>query len=63
MLSIEQIVDTINIPDFDRTEFLKYVKYTESNVKTIPPNIKPYYRKLYRRIKTIYDRQFILARL
>ena len=63
MLSIEQIIDTIDIPDFDKNDFLKYVKYTESTVKTIPPNIKPYYRKLYKRIKTIYNRQFILSRL
>jgi hypothetical protein len=63
MLNIEQILDIIDIPNFDipnfdipnfdKADFLLYVKYIESNVKTIPPNSKPYYRSLYNEIKTI----------
>ena len=56
MLNIEQIIDTIDIPNFDKADFLKYVKYMESNVKTIPPNNKPYYRELYMKIKPIRSR-------
>jgi hypothetical protein len=53
MLNIEQILDSIDLHNFDKADFLLYVKYIESNVKTIPPNVKPYYRSLYNEIKTI----------
>jgi hypothetical protein len=41
---------------FDKADFLKYVKYMESNVKTIPIEEKPYYRELYMSIKGIRSR-------
>lgn len=63
-MNIEQILDTMDMPhNFDRAQFLIYVKYMSSTVKTIPPNIQPYYRPLYMRIKTIHDRQFLRSML
>ena len=59
-MNIEQILDTMDTPHtFDRAQFLIYVKYMSSTVKTIPPNIRP----LYMRIKTIHDRQFLRSML
>lgn len=55
-MTIEQILDTMDTPhNFDRAQFLIYVKYMSSTVKTIPPKCETYYRALYMRIKTIYD--------
>jgi hypothetical protein len=41
----------LNIEQIDKSDFLKYVKYMDSTVKTIPIEEKPYYRELYMQIK------------
>jgi hypothetical protein len=47
----------LNIIDkFDKADFLKYVKYMESTVKTIPIEEKPYYRELYMKLKGMRSR-------
>ena len=48
MLNIEQIID--------KADFLKYVKYMDSTVKTIPIEEKPYYRELYMKLKGMRSR-------
>ena len=56
MLNIEQILDTIDtshLVNFDKKDFLKYVNYMDSTIKTIPIQRKLYYRTLYKQIKTI----------
>jgi len=68
MLTIEQILDTLDtstLPNFDRTNFLIYANYMFSTIKTIPPDIicEAYYRRLYKHIKKIYDRQFLHSNL
>ena len=66
MLNIEQILDTIDtshLDNFDKKEFLKYVNYMDSTVKTIPIQRKTYYLTLYKLIKTIHDKQFSHAKL
>jgi hypothetical protein len=61
MRSIEQILDTIdtsNLHNFDRTNFLIYANYMFSTIKTPPPNVKceDYYRTLYKHIEKLYIR-------
>ena len=66
MLNIEQILDTIDtshLDNFDKKDFLKYVNYMDSTIKTIPIQRKLYYRTLYKQIKTIHDKQFSHAKL
>jgi hypothetical protein len=66
MLNIEQILDTIDtshLDNFDKKDFLKYVNYMDSTVKTIPIQRKTYYLTLYKLIKTIHDKQFSHAKL
>jgi len=66
MLNIEQILDTINtshLDNFDKKDFLKYVNYMDSTVKTIPIQRKTYYLTLYKLIKTIHDKQLSHAKL
>jgi hypothetical protein len=66
MLNIEQILDTMDtshLDNFDKNDFLKYVKYRESTVKTIPIQRKTYYLTLYKLIKTIHDKQFLRSKL
>jgi hypothetical protein len=62
MLTIDQILDTIdtsNLYNFDRTNFLIYANYMLfSTTKSIPPKVKceDYYRTLYKHIESIYLR-------
>ena len=66
MLNIEQILDTMDtshLDNFDKNDFLKYVKYMDSTVKTIPIQRKTYYLTLYKLIKTIHDKQFLRSKL
>ena len=66
MLNIEQILDTMDtshLDNFDKNDFLKYVKYMDSTVKTIPIQRKTYYLTLYKLINTIHDKQFLRSKL